>query len=719
MSFMRTVVAFLAVLASSASLLSVLKYGSWFWWAAALSGAIFGINAGLRAALRKTGYVWIARPAALLFAAIIMLRLATPSEMIAGIIPTRDALIQLGAHLREATEVIRYSPPPVTANVGLMLMALVAVTVVATLVDLLAIQAHAPAIAVLPLIALWTPAVILGREISLSLGLASLLTWLLLIALEPSPSRAPSGRPSHIVGGLIGVTSVFLLTGLVGLPWAENWGVWRSVSVGKNEPTTSVITAGNPIQLADGVELSHILGERSDETVLRYKPVGAAPSVLRLRVMSDYEDGKWAPATDLTAGEPMPPAGLSDHQTAQQSMLEVEHTGLIERFGVSGGNTVGLASDPSIWALTNDTNELVNRAGTINQPYQVVWSPPEFTSRDLIAAPASGYVNPRWLETAPDLPRSFYTELERAKGEAKTPYETALNIQNWFREKGDYEYEVTNDEVTGSALEDFFITRTGFCVHYATAMTLMLREEGIPARVAVGFLPGSRRAGGWYEVAANRAHAWPEVYFAEYGWVRFEPTPAQQTGRPPQWARTGDPATGTATVDASPTASRSEPAPIETNSSAPSSPTSDPGTRDKGSGFLNSGRLWIVVAAGGAVLAALGWTLARRRENRRAQTRQTKWDHARKIIAAVAPDAVAEHWSPARSPRQVASALAPYLSSELGQRLHELAEKLEDLAFAPPSIHTRASRRRPKSELAEIDAQLDALRAATRAANKR
>ena len=60
-------------------------------------------------------------------------------------------------------------------------------------------------------------------------------------------------------------------------------------------------------------------------------------------------------------------------------------------------------------------------------------------------------------------------------------------------------------------------------------MAMMARVVGIPSRVAVGFLPGER-VGNIWEVSIRDMHAWPELFFAGYGWVRFEPTPASVTG---------------------------------------------------------------------------------------------------------------------------------------------------------------------------------------------
>ena len=76
--------------------------------------------------------------------------------------------------------------------------------------------------------------------------------------------------------------------------------------------------------------------------------------------------------------------------------------------------------------------------------------------------------------------------------------------------------------------------RKGYCEQFASAMAMMARVVGIPSRVSVGFLPGEQDEDGW-KVSIRDMHAWPELYFANYGWVRFEPTPASVTGSAPPW----------------------------------------------------------------------------------------------------------------------------------------------------------------------------------------
>lgn len=86
-------------------------------------------------------------------------------------------------------------------------------------------------------------------------------------------------------------------------------------------------------------------------------------------------------------------------------------------------------------------------------------------------------------------------------------------------------------------LEDFLLTRkTGYCEHYATAMVVMLRTVGIPARLVTGFLATEwNEFGGYYTVRQRDAHAWVEVYFPQSGWITMDPTPPAPGAIGPTW----------------------------------------------------------------------------------------------------------------------------------------------------------------------------------------
>jgi protein-glutamine gamma-glutamyltransferase len=113
-------------------------------------------------------------------------------------------------------------------------------------------------------------------------------------------------------------------------------------------------------------------------------------------------------------------------------------------------------------------------------------------------------------------------------GETSSPYAAAVALERWFRVTGGFTYSEQPGSVPGlPPLVGFVVeTRTGYCQHFAGAMALMLRTLGIPARVAAGFVPGHYHDGTW-TVTDHDAHTWVEVWFRNYGWLAFDPTPGR------------------------------------------------------------------------------------------------------------------------------------------------------------------------------------------------
>ena len=106
-------------------------------------------------------------------------------------------------------------------------------------------------------------------------------------------------------------------------------------------------------------------------------------------------------------------------------------------------------------------------------------------------------------------------------------YDRATALVRWFQQEFVYTLQLprTSREAT---LDHFLLTRrAGHCEYFSTAMTVLLRTQGIPAREVNGFVGGSWSPFGDYlAVTQNQAHAWVEVWFPELGWVPFDPTPA-------------------------------------------------------------------------------------------------------------------------------------------------------------------------------------------------
>jgi transglutaminase-like putative cysteine protease len=120
---------------------------------------------------------------------------------------------------------------------------------------------------------------------------------------------------------------------------------------------------------------------------------------------------------------------------------------------------------------------------------------------------------------------------------ALTPYDKAKAIENWLRLNITYNERIPFPPENGDPIDWFiFEYQEGYCNYFATAMVMMLRSQGIPARMAAGFSQGEYDPGKRiYTVIERDAHTWVEVFFPDYGWVEFEPTPDE-----PQVERPGD-----------------------------------------------------------------------------------------------------------------------------------------------------------------------------------
>jgi transglutaminase-like putative cysteine protease len=110
---------------------------------------------------------------------------------------------------------------------------------------------------------------------------------------------------------------------------------------------------------------------------------------------------------------------------------------------------------------------------------------------------------------------------------AANNYDRAAAIQNYLRSNFRYTLDPSGIEPKDPIVSFLFKSRAGFCEYFAASMTVMLRTLNIPSRLVNGFQTGSyNRVGKDFVVRARDAHSWVEVYFPKYGWITFDPTPA-------------------------------------------------------------------------------------------------------------------------------------------------------------------------------------------------
>jgi hypothetical protein len=149
---------------------------------------------------------------------------------------------------------------------------------------------------------------------------------------------------------------------------------------------------------------------------------------------------------------------------------------------------------------------------------------------------------------APDLtlPPAYRTSALKRLAASKSAGQTTefgkVNALASWLSGSQFTYTLAAPTLTSAPKLLTFLTKgkSGFCVQYAYAMTVLTRLLGIPARFVVGYTGGTRQKDGSYVVRNTDSHAWTEVYFPTLGWIRFEPTPAGQgTANAPDYMTAG------------------------------------------------------------------------------------------------------------------------------------------------------------------------------------
>jgi transglutaminase-like putative cysteine protease len=132
-----------------------------------------------------------------------------------------------------------------------------------------------------------------------------------------------------------------------------------------------------------------------------------------------------------------------------------------------------------------------------------------------------------YLQLPSDFPEDIRELSENITANATTPYEKVLKIKAYLA-KIPYKTEVKAPPEGTDGVEYFLFTqKAGFCVHFASAMAVMLRSVGVPTRLAIGYLPGDPGSEkGEYILRDKYYHAWTQVYFPGYGWIDIEATPS-------------------------------------------------------------------------------------------------------------------------------------------------------------------------------------------------
>jgi len=555
-SHRRTLAAAVATILASVSLYPIFFGWIWFW--SGVAAVCTVAVAGTLTRLRRLPVVVCA--AGGLAALMLDLNIGFESNRsLYRVLPTPTSLRGLWDLAGQGfDEAARYAPPVPELN-GLLLLAAAGIGIAALLTDLIAVRLESAALAGLPLLLLFTEPFTLslsrngvGTTIAFCLGIAG---YLALLSSEgrdrireweqpsPRPQDIPDTRALTAAGRRVGIASVALALAVPlfvpGLHATRLFGGQPGIGgnagggaggVGFPDPNT---------------QLSKELHASAAAPVLVYKSSDSTPQYLQIYVLDNLTGSGWQmfsqPESLVPAGQRLPaPPGLESTAAPWASRVTTTIT-----IGKAVGQDALLAlpvpypatavSAPG--TLRADKNSLMlfdNDVRLADLSYQVTSldeSPPAQAVDGAGPPPADIAGHYLAVPSSYDQLRTIAESVVKA-ARAKTAFQDAIALQDWLS-SGTFKYTLNAPTVTDASGLATFLTSTkkGYCQQFSFAMAVLARLLGIPSRVAYGFTAGSSAYGGKWLVTTHDAHAWPELYFQGFGWLRFEPTPQGLTGQ--------------------------------------------------------------------------------------------------------------------------------------------------------------------------------------------
>ena len=211
---------------------------------------------------------------------------------------------------------------------------------------------------------------------------------------------------------------------------------------------------------------------------------------------------------------------------AAPQAASVDRAAWVETYPVeAAGTAAGGTPDASMWTVINPLS-----AG---DSYRVTSLTSDANVEQLRSAgttyPAA--IRQRYLQLPNSLPDRVRQLARQIVSEAKAtdPFDQASALESWLRTNIKYDEKIPAPPPGVDGVDYLlFDVKAGYCDYYASAMAVMARSLGIPARIVTGYTQGTfDKDRGAYQVFQFNAHTWPEVYFPQYGWVQFEPTASQ------------------------------------------------------------------------------------------------------------------------------------------------------------------------------------------------
>jgi transglutaminase-like putative cysteine protease len=639
---------------------------------------------------------WLGSPVLVILAVQIALAVAMiSSELGGGPVPTGATGDEIARSLDLAMESARTYEAPIQANVpSVAPLMILGGAFFLLLVDFLACTLRRVPVAGLALLAIYSvPAGLVQTGPGLVAFLLASAGFLVMLHLDSRDHLLKWGRPlgpdqanpwtesnpvadaMRVGAGRIGVTATVVAVLLPPFVPVLNLDVF---GIGPGDGDDNIEIRNPRTDLRKDLELEE------DIPLIRFHTDDPSPGYLRVAVLNRFTGVEWSSGDRGVADENSasgdllpPPQGLDPEVPGATYDYQFEANDDFESYWLPTqfpATSVQAAGD---WRFDEDTMDFL-AVPTDLTTEDIDWSvralvPDYGVTGDYFRDAAINEVDDEFLEIPGGLPPIVRREADAVTAGARNDYEAALLLQNYFRETGGFRYSLEKAPVGvgGDAFETFLDPdepggRVGYCEQFASAMAIMARMAGIPARVAVGFLQPDDLGNGNFEYSSHDLHAWVELYFAGAGWARFEPTPQGRAEAVPDYTTVPvelENPTETSSVSPSATNTRSAveaETQVSASDAAEDEAAKDGGASDEGTDWA-AVLLWLgIVVLAIAVLVVIALTprflRGRARDRRLGGGPEEIWDELR----ATAVD-LALPWPSGRSPQEVGRVVVDHL----------------------------------------------------------
>ncbi|MFG1917721.1 transglutaminaseTgpA domain-containing protein [Micromonospora sp. NPDC048898] len=511
-----------AVVAGAAALTRLVRAPLW--------GQVLGMLAGLLLAL-----TW----------------LFPSNQELLAILPTPSTFAHFADLLTGSMQDMRSYGVEVPDTDPLLFIAVLGVGAVAVLVDVLAVGLRRPALAGLPMLAIYSvPVAVYVNSVPATpfvVGAAGYL-WLLVTdnvdrvrrfgrrftgdgrdvdVWEASP-LASAGRRLAVLGVAVAVALPLAVPGMSG-------GLLDSLSRGPGNGTGNGNGSGGTSGRID--LFASLAGQLNQSQVAELVKVTTSepnPFYLRYAVADELRQTGFQArnptgrAVNRDLPDPTERARPGVQQTTYRATVEVTKSLSMSLMPVYAEP---VRTDDLSGNWLYDPNQQVvfsNRENSRGRKYSFDYVRSTYTPATLRATaplPADHPLNRQMTATPGPVPE--VEELVKGLTQGKrTDYDRVLAIYQHFSADNGFSYRLSTESgSSGQDIVNFLTNKVGYCQQYAAAMAWLVRSAGIPARVAFGFTNGSKRDGGTYTLTNLNLHAWTEVFFDGVGWVPFDATP--------------------------------------------------------------------------------------------------------------------------------------------------------------------------------------------------